>query len=94
MQALQANVPHGGIEHIPTEVPDPQQVITGLEYDDRGNVTTVQAGGSTVVTRSYNADGTVATQTDGKGAVDFIGDNRTLAGRALNRRIELTVTAK
>jgi outer membrane protein OmpA-like peptidoglycan-associated protein len=32
--------------------------------------------------------------TIGKGAVDFIGDNRTLAGRALNRRIEVIVTAK
>ena len=30
----------------------------------------------------------------GKGAVDFVGDNRTAEGRALNRRIELTVTAK
>lgn len=30
----------------------------------------------------------------GKGAVDFIGDNNTPEGRALNRRIELTVTAK
>jgi outer membrane protein OmpA-like peptidoglycan-associated protein len=32
--------------------------------------------------------------TIGKGAVDFIGDNRTAEGRALNRRIELIVTAK
>lgn len=30
----------------------------------------------------------------GKGATDFIGDNATEAGRALNRRIEVTVTAK
>lgn len=33
-------------------------------------------------------------ETVGKGAVDFIGDNATPAGRASNRRIELTVTAK
>jgi outer membrane protein OmpA-like peptidoglycan-associated protein len=33
-------------------------------------------------------------QTVGKGAVDFIGDNATPEGRARNRRIELTVTAK
>jgi outer membrane protein OmpA-like peptidoglycan-associated protein len=33
-------------------------------------------------------------ETIGKGAVDFIGDNNTLEGRARNRRIELTVTAK
>jgi outer membrane protein OmpA-like peptidoglycan-associated protein len=33
-------------------------------------------------------------QTIGKGAVDFIGDNATLEGRARNRRIELTITAK
>jgi outer membrane protein OmpA-like peptidoglycan-associated protein len=33
-------------------------------------------------------------ETVGKGAVDFIGDNATPAGRAQNRRIELTVTAK
>lgn len=52
-----------------TSVTDPQQVITGLDYDERGNITTVQAGGATVVARSYNDDGTIATQTDGKGAV-------------------------
>jgi outer membrane protein OmpA-like peptidoglycan-associated protein len=33
-------------------------------------------------------------ETVGKGAVDFIGDNATPEGRAANRRIELTVTAK
>jgi outer membrane protein OmpA-like peptidoglycan-associated protein len=33
-------------------------------------------------------------QTVGKGAVDFIGDNATPEGKARNRRIELTVTAK
>jgi len=33
-------------------------------------------------------------QTVGKGAVAFIGDNATPEGRARNRRIELTVTAK
>ncbi len=33
-------------------------------------------------------------ETVGKGAVDFIGDNATPEGRARNRRIELTVTAK
>lgn len=33
-------------------------------------------------------------QTVGKGAVDFVGDNATPEGRAANRRIELTVTAK
>ncbi len=33
-------------------------------------------------------------ETIGKGAVDFIGDNRTPEGRARNRRIELTITAK
>lgn len=33
-------------------------------------------------------------ETVGKGAVEFIGDNATLAGRARNRRIEVIVTAK
>ena len=32
--------------------------------------------------------------TVGKGAVDFVADNATVAGRARNRRIEITVTAK
>ena len=33
-------------------------------------------------------------ETVGKGAVDFIGDNKTAEGRARNRRIELTITRK
>lgn len=57
----------------PTSSTDPQNHTWNYSYDARGNLTSQQETGQAAVSLTYNANGTVATATNGNGAATSYG---------------------